>query len=65
MKPIKASEIKIGDIILVSWNGAGPVEAVKVIRVEPVEPTSTWIEIKYEGNRLFMVEKTAVLISVD
>jgi hypothetical protein len=63
MKPIKASEIKIGDLILVSWNGAGPVEAVKVIKIEPVYPT--WVELKDEGNRIFLVEKTATLISVD
>ena len=63
MKPIFASQIEVGDRILASWNGAGPVEVVKIIRIEDVPPT--WIEFKYEGNRIFMVEKTATLIKVD
>ena len=62
MKPTKAIELKIGDHVLMSWHGAGPIEVVEVTGIEPVEPT--WIEIKYAGNRLFMVEKTAILVKV-
>ena len=62
MKPTFASNLGVGDRILASWNGAGPVEVVAVIRIEDVPPT--WIELRCGGNRIFMVEKTATLIKV-
>lgn len=60
MTPKKATELKIGDHILVSWNAAGPVEVVEIERIEIID--HRWVKFKLTSGRIYMVESTAVLV---